>query len=31
MIQFQIALGMMSKIETSHTSELQQGFNDSGL
>ena len=31
MMQFQIALGMISKIKISHMSELQEGFNDSGL
>ena len=31
MMQFQIALGMISKIKTSHTSEFQYEFNDSDL
>ena len=31
MMQFQIALTMISKAKTSHTSELQKGFKDSGL
>ena len=31
MMQFQIALTMISKTKTSHTSELQKGFKDSGL
>ena len=31
MLQFQIVVGMISKIKTIHTSKLQQGFNNSGL
>ena len=31
MMQFHIALGMISKIKTRHMSESQWGFNDSGL
>ena len=30
-MQFQITLVMISKIKTSHKSELQKGFNDSDL
>ena len=31
MMQSLIALGMISKTKKSHLSDLQQGFNDSGL